>query len=92
MRNGVAVSNLDYLKEVNTEAYERIVRATRADLGLITEDELAAALDVKTNTLQVWRSNGEGPAYVKLGKSVFYRPSDVSSWATTNTHKPQPKV
>lgn len=61
----------------------------RYDLGLLTEEELAAALELQVSTLQAWRSSGQGPHFVKLGKSVFYRRSDVEVWATDNLYSPE---
>lgn len=54
---------------------------TRAEIDLLTEEELAAALDIEVSTLVSWRSEKSGPAYVKLGKSVFYRRSHIDQWA-----------
>jgi predicted DNA-binding transcriptional regulator AlpA len=53
---------------------------TRKRLGLLTEEELCSALDNKPATLQQWRCEGYGPKWVKLGKAVFYRFSDVEDW------------
>lgn len=52
----------------------------RNRFGLLTEDELAAMLDVKLTTLATWRSTNFGPKPVKLGKGVFYRAKDVAEW------------
>lgn len=52
----------------------------RQDLGLLTEEELAAALDVRLSTLAGWRSRKEGPVFTRLGKRVFYRLDDVIEW------------
>lgn len=59
----------------------------RARLGLVTEDELAAALDLKVSTLQAWRADRTGPSFTKLGKSVFYRQADVEEWITFNVNQ-----
>lgn len=53
-------------------------------LGLLSEDELAALIDVKPHTLAVWRAEGKGPDFTKLGKSVFYRRKDVEDWIAAN--------
>ena len=53
-------------------------------LGLISEEELAAMIDIKPHTLAVWRSEGKGPDYTRLGKSVFYRQMDVEEWIAAN--------
>lgn len=52
--------------------------------GLLSEDELAAMIDVKPHTLAVWRAEGKGPDYTRLGKSVFYRRDDVHAWIEAN--------
>jgi hypothetical protein len=53
-------------------------------LGLLSEEELALMIDVKPHTLAVWRSEGKGPDYTRLGKSVFYRETDVADWVAAN--------
>jgi len=53
---------------------------TRSVLGIIAEEELAAAIRVTVQTLATWRSEGRGPKYAKLGRSVFYRVSDLHEW------------
>jgi excisionase family DNA binding protein len=44
---------------------------------LLTPAEVAERLRVSTRTLEFWRHQGRGPAYVKIGKRVRYRPDDV---------------
>ncbi|QZP07091.1 helix-turn-helix domain-containing protein [Caenibius sp. WL] len=51
---------------------------------LLTSAETAALLGIKTNTLEIWRTKGHGPAFLKLGTApqapVRYRPSEVTAW------------
>jgi excisionase family DNA binding protein len=47
---------------------------------LLTARELAAELKVSLRTLERWRARGIGPAYVRLGRTVRYRRSDVNTW------------
>jgi len=47
---------------------------------LVTRERAAEILNVKTNTLTVWACRGCGPAYVKVGRSVRYRLSDLESY------------
>ena len=47
---------------------------------LWTEDELAEQIGVPIKSLQRWRSYGGGPAFVKIGRSVRYRPASVEAW------------
>jgi hypothetical protein len=52
----------------------------RQDLGLIDEQDLAAAFGVKSFTVAGWRRNGDGPDFVQIGKRIFYRRADVVDW------------
>ena len=47
---------------------------------LLTARELAAELKVSLRTLERWRAQGIGPVYVRLGRTVRYRRSDVNAW------------
>lgn len=42
--------------------------------------EAAFALGVSAKTLANWRSNGFGPAYIKIGNRVYYPISDLKEW------------
>ena len=33
------------------------------------------------------RYKGTGPAYVKVGRKVFYREEDIAAWVQSNTHQ-----
>jgi predicted DNA-binding transcriptional regulator AlpA len=55
-----------------------------AQLGIIYPPKLAQALGVSEATLQLWRQNGNGPPFVKMGKNVLYRVSDVHRWLENN--------
>lgn len=56
----------------------------RARLGLMTQDELAIMLDVTSDTLREWRRLKQGPDFVKTGKAVMYRETDVQDWLKRN--------
>ncbi|WP_084404752.1 helix-turn-helix domain-containing protein [Pseudovibrio sp. Ad13] len=47
---------------------------------MITEAAAADYLGISIRTIQAWRVRGGGPSYVKMGKSVRYRPSDIQNW------------
>ena len=47
---------------------------------LLAESAVAEQLDCETKTLQAWRCRGGGPAFVKVGRLVRYRPEDVEQW------------
>jgi len=39
---------------------------------LVTEQQVSERWNISLNTLRYWRSVGEGPPYVKIGRSVRY--------------------
>lgn len=51
--------------------------------ALLTEAGAADMLGVSIRTLQSWRLTGDGPRYIKMGKSVRYRPVDLDVWVET---------
>lgn len=56
----------------------KAVRKPEPDSGVITADALAARWGMHTGTLTNWRSNGEGPPFIKLGgRRILYRMSDI---------------
>lgn len=54
---------------------------------LMTPDELAAYTGTPTQTLAHWRYRGRGPRFVKIGRSVRYRASDVAAWLESQTRQ-----
>lgn len=46
--------------------------------------EVAAYLRTSIDVLAYWRHMGRGPAFVKLGRRVYYRWSDLESWVSEN--------
>jgi len=53
----------------------------RQRLNVITESQLAELLNVKTQTLAVWRSEGSGPSYIKpTSKTVLYKLDHLDQW------------
>jgi predicted DNA-binding transcriptional regulator AlpA len=56
-----------------------------------TTEEAAAVLGVKPTTLGAWRHQGRGPRYLKIGRSCFYRPSDLEAWLDSQAVIPVPK-
>lgn len=53
--------------------------------GLLGEKELAALLAVSRSTLQSWRYSGKGPRYIKVGRLIRYRSSDVDAFLLAGT-------
>ena len=42
--------------------------------------QAAGLLGLSINTLAKWRLSGVGPKYLKLGRRVAYRQSDIAAW------------
>jgi excisionase family DNA binding protein len=52
----------------------------------LPENEAAAYLGVKPTTLQIWRSTNRYPLpYIKVGRLVRYRLSDLDAFLTQRT-------
>jgi Helix-turn-helix domain len=54
-----------------------------ADLG--TPGQVAEYLRSSVNTLAQLRYMGRGPKFIKVGRKVLYRWSDVADWLDRNT-------
>ncbi len=48
--------------------------------NLLDTPQAAEYLSMKTNTLEVWRTHGTGPAYKKLGRLVRYSLDDLDAY------------
>jgi hypothetical protein len=65
---------------------------------LLDNEQTAALLGIKPNTLEIWRCKGKGPRFVKLGREkqspIRYRRTDVAAWieaqsfASTSAYSP----
>jgi predicted DNA-binding transcriptional regulator AlpA len=55
---------------------------------LISERETAALLFQRPTTLTAWRHENRGPAYLKIGRAVRYRRSDVNAWLGARRREP----
>jgi hypothetical protein len=48
--------------------------------GLLNESEAAESLSMQAQTLSKWRQRDFGPAFLKQGGRVLYRPEDLKLW------------
>jgi len=53
--------------------------------GLLTEKEAASRLRARPSTLRAWRSKKIGPPYVRVGKLVRYRASEIEAYIVAET-------
>ena len=56
---------------------------------LLKTPEAAQVLGKHPQELSDWRHQGRGPAYVKMGRSVRYRPSDIAEFIDSNIVEPK---
>jgi hypothetical protein len=65
-----------------------IVCAASIMEGYLSEHEAAPQLRQKLRTLRLWRQRGTGPAWIKVGKLVFYSRSALLTWLASLEHQP----
>ncbi|WP_426520521.1 helix-turn-helix transcriptional regulator [Diaminobutyricibacter sp. McL0618] len=53
--------------------------------GLATTEQVAARLHRSVAAVTQMRSRSEGPAYIKIGRRVFYRWEDIDAYLTEHT-------
>jgi len=46
----------------------------------INNDQTAKTIRISPRTLEKWRVQGRGPAYLKLGARVVYARRDIEQW------------
>lgn len=49
----------------------------------LTTDQAAARVGLARSTLEKLRLTGDGPKFLKLGRSVRYRASELDAWLET---------
>lgn len=65
-----------------------IDQSLHAQRELLTENEAAPFLDVSPSTLSVWRCTGRyGIPFIKIGRKVRYRRSDLVAWLESRTRE-----
>ena len=71
---------------IEAQSLATIIRQTAALNDLLDQNEAAQLLHVTPGTLSVWRSTGRySIPFVKVGRSVRYRRSDLNSWIDSRT-------
>ena len=59
-----------------------------ADPELLSRGEAANFLGVSVSSLAHWANSDRGPPFTKLGKSTWYRTSDLQAWIASRLHTP----
>lgn len=52
---------------------------------MFAQAEVAELLGVTERCIEGWRVRGGGPRYVRVGRLIRYRHSDVSAWLDART-------
>jgi predicted site-specific integrase-resolvase len=55
---------------------------------MLGEKAAARRLRIAVGTLQNWRWQGKGPAYIKSGRTVLYAESDIVAWQLAQRQVP----
>lgn len=50
-------------------------------------DGAARYVGLSVSTLEKLRLTGDGPEYIKLGRTVLYKPEDLDAWIDGNRRK-----
>jgi predicted DNA-binding transcriptional regulator AlpA len=58
---------------------------TAQDSPFIDEKQLCADLGISSVTATKWRAKAAGPPYIKVGRLVRYRRTDVEAWLLSCT-------
>lgn len=53
---------------------------------LLTPEQLADQWELSEQTLAHWRSEGRGPKFVRLGRSIRYHVDDLKAYIEANQH------
>jgi len=65
-------------------------------LNLMTEEQVSELLNVSVASLRRWRLERRGPAFIKVGSLVRYKPEDLELWLraqpTGGTARPVPSA
>ena len=49
-------------------------------MDYLTTEQAAIHSNFSRRTLETWRVNGKGPAYLKIGSAVRYIKNDLDKW------------
>jgi excisionase family DNA binding protein len=56
-----------------------------ANQELLTPEDTANFLGIRTHTLATWRCTGRyGLPFIKIGRAIRYRRADVEAWLAAN--------
>lgn len=53
---------------------------------LLTSQQTADLLTIREGTLRIWRLQGKGPHFRRIGQQVRYAEADVIAWINAQTY------
>ena len=62
----------------------------RFQLGLLSEEDIAALADVDVATVRNWRAQRSGPPFTKIGRRPLYRVEAFQRWLRDREEETQP--
>jgi excisionase family DNA binding protein len=65
---------------------ERFMNETADVEPLLSTDEVSRVLVIPAGTLANWRWMGTGPRFLRVGRHVRYRRTDVEAWIDAQVH------
>ena len=84
--NGISLESLKSSKGQSVmPTTDKVTPIRGDDLTLVDNKQAADILGVNYLTLQNWRSTGKSPRYVKVGRNVRYRISELKAWLEAQT-------
>jgi predicted DNA-binding transcriptional regulator AlpA len=80
--------NVEYqiLKGIESDIAYLMERVTALEAArpppdrLLNQESAAVLIGVKPPTLAAWRHYGKGPKFIKVGRSAYYKTSDINEW------------
>lgn len=83
----------DLLEEIKTEIAQELNIELNQLPSQLTITQTAKVLNVKPDTLSVWRSTGRhNLPFIKTGKSIRYRVADVANFMAENRYSSNKKA
>ena len=69
---------------------ERANGSLLSQLGLLSEEDVAALADVDVGTVRNWRAQRSGPPFTKIGRRPLYRVEAFQRWLKEREEETQP--
>jgi excisionase family DNA binding protein len=86
INNGIALESLKNPRGQSAmPTTDKVTPIRGDDLTLVDNKQAADIIGVHYLTLQNWRSTGKSPRYVKVGRNVRYRLSELKAWLEAQT-------